>query len=50
MRLEAILADYPLGRIGTSEDITKAAAFLVSDDASWMTGAAIPIDGGFTAR
>jgi NAD(P)-dependent dehydrogenase (short-subunit alcohol dehydrogenase family) len=48
--LEAILADYPLGRLGTTEEIARVAAFLASDDASWITGAAIPVDGGYTAR
>ncbi len=49
-KLEAILADYPLGRIGTPEDVARVVAFLASDDASWITGAAIPVDGGYTAR
>jgi len=49
-RLDQILADYALGRIGLPEDVAKAAAFLVSDEAAWITGAALPVDGGFTAR
>ncbi len=49
-RLEAILADYPLRRLGTTEEVARVAAFLASEDASWITGAAIPVDGGFTAR
>jgi len=49
-RLEPILADYPLGRLGTTEEVARVAAFLASDDASWITGAAIPVDGGYTAR
>jgi NAD(P)-dependent dehydrogenase (short-subunit alcohol dehydrogenase family) len=48
--LAAILSDYPLGRVGEAEEIAEAAAFLVSDAASWITGAAMPIDGGYTAR
>ncbi|MCA9861227.1 MAG: SDR family oxidoreductase, partial [Thermomicrobiales bacterium] len=40
---------YPLGRIGTPDDIAKAALFLCSDDASWITGVALPVDGGLTA-
>ncbi|MGE3798586.1 MAG: SDR family NAD(P)-dependent oxidoreductase [Thermomicrobiales bacterium] len=40
----------PLGRVGTPEDIGKAAAFLVSDDASWVTGDVMFVDGGTTAR
>jgi NAD(P)-dependent dehydrogenase (short-subunit alcohol dehydrogenase family) len=48
--LAAILADYPLGRVGAPEEIAEAAAFLVSDAASWITGIAMPVDGGYTAR
>lgn len=40
---------YPLGRVGEPEDIAKAALFLCSDDASWITGAVLPVDGGITA-
>lgn len=36
----------PLGRDGKPEDIAKAALFLASDDASWMTGHIMVIDGG----
>lgn len=39
-------AQYPLGRIGTPEDIAAAAAFLASDEAAWITGAVLPVDGG----
>jgi meso-butanediol dehydrogenase/(S,S)-butanediol dehydrogenase/diacetyl reductase len=40
---------YPLGRIGEPEDPAKAALFLASEDAGWITGATLPVDGGFTA-
>ncbi len=40
---------YPLGRVGEPDDIAKAALFLCSDDASWITGAILPVDGGITA-
>jgi len=40
---------YPLGRIGEPADIANAALFLASDEASWLTGAIIPIDGGLMA-
>jgi len=43
------LAAIPLGRAGTPEDVARLALFLASDDSSWMTGAAIALDGGFTA-
>jgi glucose 1-dehydrogenase len=37
----------PWGRLGTAEDIGKAAVFLVSDDADYITGADLRVDGGF---
>ena len=40
---------YPLGRVGEPDDIAKAALFLCSDDASWITGAILPVDGGISA-
>lgn len=36
----------PLGRVGTPEDVAKAVLFLVSDDAAYLTGVVLPIDGG----
>lgn len=43
---EAIVAGIPLGRPGTPEDIGKAAAYLASDDASFVTGKILRVDGG----
>lgn len=40
---------YPLGRVGEPADIANAAMFLASDDASWITGAVLPVDGGLLA-
>jgi NAD(P)-dependent dehydrogenase (short-subunit alcohol dehydrogenase family) len=40
---------YPLGRVGRPEDIAKAALYLASDDAAWVTGSTLVVDGGLTA-
>jgi NAD(P)-dependent dehydrogenase (short-subunit alcohol dehydrogenase family) len=42
-------AQIPLGRTGKPEEIANAALFLLSDEASFVTGAALPVDGGATA-
>ncbi|MFF0607796.1 SDR family NAD(P)-dependent oxidoreductase [Nocardia tengchongensis] len=46
----AIAALHPLGRIARPEEIAAFCAYLLSDEASFITGAALAIDGGFTAR
>jgi NAD(P)-dependent dehydrogenase (short-subunit alcohol dehydrogenase family) len=43
------IAQIPLGRIGRPEDVADMAVFLASRESSWMTGVAIPLDGGLTA-
>jgi 3-oxoacyl-[acyl-carrier protein] reductase len=43
--IDAIKQHIPLGRLGTPEDVAGAVAFLASDDASYLTGQAIGIDG-----
>lgn len=37
---------YPLGRVGEPSDVAAAVAFLTSDDAAWVTGHTLPVDGG----
>ena len=41
-------AAYPLGRLGEPEDVARAVAFLLSDEASWITGQTMVLDGGAT--
>jgi NAD(P)-dependent dehydrogenase (short-subunit alcohol dehydrogenase family) len=43
-------AALPLGRVGTPRDVASAVVFLLSDESSFITGAALPVDGGNTAR
>ncbi len=43
-------ARQPVGRMGTVEEIASLAVYLASDASSYLTGAAIPIDGGWTAK
>ena len=42
--------DYPIGRFGIPEDIASACLYLASDESSFVTGVALPVDGGFTAH
>ncbi len=49
-REDEVAAGYPMGRLGTPEDTAKAAAFLLSGDASWITGETLVVDGGTTVK
>jgi NAD(P)-dependent dehydrogenase (short-subunit alcohol dehydrogenase family) len=46
--VEAVAARIPKRRLGTAEEVARAAAFLVSDDASYITGTTLMVDGGLT--
>ncbi len=45
-----VVAKHPIGRIGRPEEVASVIAFLASDDASFMTGLSIPVDGGRSIR
>ena len=46
---ERLARIYPLGRVGEPEDVARAILFLASDDAAWITGQTLSVDGGLTA-
>ncbi len=46
---KSVEGNYPLGRLGTGEDVAAAVAYLASSDASWVTGRVLTIDGGLMA-
>lgn len=47
---EQFAAIEPVGRMGSADEVAAMALYLASDESSFVTGAALPIDGGFTAR
>ena len=47
--LKQAVERYPIGRLGTVEDVANLALFLASDRASWITGGVYTVDGGYTA-
>jgi NAD(P)-dependent dehydrogenase (short-subunit alcohol dehydrogenase family) len=49
-RSDAIIARTPLGRWGRSDDIGGAVVFLCSENAGFITGTVLPVDGGYTAK
>jgi NAD(P)-dependent dehydrogenase (short-subunit alcohol dehydrogenase family) len=48
--LEAVKAAHPMGRLGEPSEVAKAILFHASDEASFITGAILPVDGGFLAQ
>jgi NAD(P)-dependent dehydrogenase (short-subunit alcohol dehydrogenase family) len=46
---DARIGTLPLGRFGTPDDVAELVVFLASEESSWMTGTAIPVDGGLSA-
>jgi NAD(P)-dependent dehydrogenase (short-subunit alcohol dehydrogenase family) len=48
--IEKVRADYPLGRLGQTEDIISGVQYLLSPASSWITGHLLRIDGGLTLR
>jgi len=47
-RKNNLVSAHILGRLGTASDIADAVSFLLSEEASWITGAVLPVDGGYT--
>ena len=48
--VQRLIASYPLKRLGQPEDIAQAVAFLASEEASFITGTHLMVDGGYTAQ
>lgn len=47
--VNVLIGQHPIGRLGTAEEVAKAVLFLTSDDASFITGTSLLVDGGYTA-
>jgi NAD(P)-dependent dehydrogenase (short-subunit alcohol dehydrogenase family) len=50
VRSEALLTQIPMARFGRPEDQAAAICFLASDDAAYITGSVLPVDGGFLTQ
>ncbi len=48
--IERLVSLHPMGRLGKPSEVAKAIVFLASDDASFITGTSLLVDGGYTAR
>ncbi|MEU7853128.1 SDR family NAD(P)-dependent oxidoreductase [Nonomuraea sp. NPDC049141] len=49
-RLDLMVDNTPMGRLGSTDEVANAALFLASDEASFITGSELYVDGGYTAR
>ncbi|MGB5945467.1 SDR family oxidoreductase, partial [Paenisporosarcina sp.] len=48
--MQHLVSLHPLGRLGESHEVANAVVFLASDEASFVTGANLLVDGGYTAQ
>ena len=48
--LEKIRQRHPIGRLGRPDEVANVALFLASEESSFVTGIAMPVDGGYTAQ
>jgi NAD(P)-dependent dehydrogenase (short-subunit alcohol dehydrogenase family) len=47
---ESIEVKHPFKGLGTPQDVARVAVFLASEDAAWVTGIGLPVDGGYSSR